>query len=408
MPEPRFFLLDVIPQHANDCGHLGAQRLFSFVNGEAAFPQFVARVLTIALISEGLHPTLSFKGGLPYLVRPRQKEAEMTEVSEFLQGLELAERIRRICSEDRVDCAVAFLGRGMRAELFPRPNQVVRIVCDIAMCCTSQKALIEFGAPAGPHGTGNSNLHVRDWIHTKVYLSAAGAVIGSPNLSAKALGARGQAPGNLEAGTFHPVKSKVWVEAKAWFEELFTSTDVIEWRDVERAAKYSNDPGRQHDPVDLPNMSLLDRIRHNPEDYKAVSFVVTTEDLTVEAEEALKDGERVGDTSQLSVVAWSEEAKWSDVEKSIIAFHRYDAGGQSMDGYVRCRPSGEQDCLLLFGVKGWNSLRRAHTQVGLKKPLTARDWRLINLLWEGDQTIFSAAEFAEALDTAARTVEQGA
>jgi hypothetical protein len=241
-----------------------------------------------------------------------------------------------------------------------------------------------------------------------VYLSAAGAVIGSPNLSAKALGSGSQAPGNLEAGTFHPVESKVWVEAKAWFEELFTSTDAVEWRDVERASTYSRDPGREHDPVDSQNMSLLDRIRHNPEAYRAVSFVVTTEDLTDETEEALKSSEQIGDASKLSVVAWSENEKWSDVEKSIIAFHRYDAGGQSMDGYVRCRPAAEQDCLLLFGVKDWNSLRRAHTQVELKKPLTARDWRLINLLWEGDQTIFSAAEFAEALDTAARTVEQGA
>jgi hypothetical protein len=77
----------------------------------------------------------------------------MTGISEFLQGPELAKRIRRICSEDLVDCAVAFLGRGMRAELFPRTNQVVRIVCDIAMGCTSQKALMEFGAPTGPTRT---------------------------------------------------------------------------------------------------------------------------------------------------------------------------------------------------------------------------------------------------------------
>lgn len=330
----------------------------------------------------------------------------MTQKSEFLQGGDLAERVRRICSEDLVDCAVAFLGRGMRAELFPRSDQVVRIVCDIAMGCTSQKALKEFGAPTGPNETGNFNLHVRDWIHTKVYLSAAGAVIGSPNLSAKALGVGGRAPGNLEAGTFHPAGSKAWEEAKAWFDDLFTSSNEVRWHDVERASIYSSDPGRELDAADLADMSLLDRLRHDPEVYKAVSFVVTTEDLSEKDEDSLRKGEKIEDASQLSVVAWNAGAGWSDVEKAIIAFHLYDDGGRSMDGYVRCRASGQQDCLLVFGVKGWSSLRNAHAQVGLKKPLTASDWRLVKLLWEGDQTIFSAAEFAEALDAVARSVAE--
>jgi hypothetical protein len=269
------------------------------------------------------------------------------------------------------------------------------------MGCTSQKALQEFGAPTGPKMAGNPNLHVRDWIHTKVYLSVAGAVIGSPNLSAKALGVGGRAPGNLEAGTFHPAGSEAWKEAKAWFDEVFNNSHEVLWDDVKRASKYSNDPGREHDDADLAGLSFLDRIRHYPESFKDLSFIVSTDDLDEEVERALRNSENTEDSSDLSVVVWDEEEGWHDVEKSVIAFHLREDGGRSINGYVRCRASAQQTRLLIFGVEDWKSLRRLHPGLGLKKSLNANDWLLIRSLWEGDQTIFTAAELADALDSAA-------
>jgi len=72
---------------------------------------------------------------------------------ELLYGQALSDRVRLVCAEDEVDCAVAFLSTSVRDDLFPRwRKQTVRIVCDISMGCNSRSTLKAYGAPK------NSNL----------------------------------------------------------------------------------------------------------------------------------------------------------------------------------------------------------------------------------------------------------
>ncbi|QBM74391.1 hypothetical protein E2E30_00485 [Sphingomonas sp. AAP5] len=320
----------------------------------------------------------------------------MSDASEFLFGGELAKRVRGICSADEVDCAVAFLGSGMKSELFQRPGQKIRIVCDIAMGCTSQKALKEFGAPSNAKAACNPNLHVRDWLHTKVYISSAGVVVGSPNMSSKALGIGKKEPGNLEAGTYHPPESLVWERAKNWFDGLFDGSDEVNWRDVQRASLYSRDPGRESGWMD---MSLLDKIRIHPEIFEHVTFILTTEDLKPQVEAKLIKAEPNEPSHDSEVVVWDKETSWIDVKKLIIGFHRNDLGKMQVDGYVRCFSSGHNACLLAFGINDWARLCATIGQVGLRRNnLKVRDRNIIEKLWMSDTSVFSAEEFSNALN----------
>jgi hypothetical protein len=100
-----------------------------------------------------------------------------------LVGDELANKIREICAADEVDCAVTFWSGSSRDELFPRwKKQKVRIICDISMGCNSKGSLEAYGAPKNPL------LRVWDGLHAKVFVSSAGAVVGSANASFNGLG----------------------------------------------------------------------------------------------------------------------------------------------------------------------------------------------------------------------------
>lgn len=215
--------------------------------------------------------------------------------AEFLVGRHLADRVRTICMEREVDCAVAFWGPTVRATLFPRWNEGgVRIVCDIAMGCNSQVALTNLGAPE------NARLRVHDGLHTKMYLSASGAVVGSCNASLNGLGRDSVDPRNLEVGTFLPAGSKAWRDAKKWFDDLFANGSVgLDARQLARAPAIARDPGPRIGPEGRRSGSLLDLVRSYPESFHDTLLLGEWEGLEpdeVDEEQAsYEDAERSGE-----------------------------------------------------------------------------------------------------------------
>jgi len=314
--------------------------------------------------------------------------------AEFLYGSDLSERVRRVCEAEQVDCAVAFLGQGMRADLF-KPEQRLRIVCDIAMKSTSRAALKEFGAP------NNDDLRLRDWLHSKVYISAAGLIVGSPNMSSNGIGVLIGRPRNLEAGSFHPAGSQAWSTAQNWFETLFNDAPIIGKRELMRAPLYVRDPGPPVDLTELVGLSLLERIKRDPDLFNGVSFIVTSEDLAPRDEKRLIAAEPAGslsDDDDIEVVVFDPDRPSPDVGKLIIGFHVDDAGARHIDGYITCQQSMRTDQLLVFGRNDWKRLDKRLSQPTLMEACRL-SWPLIDKMTD-DQVIFTASEFAEALETA--------
>jgi len=103
----------------------------------------------------------------------------------YLTGTGLAKRIRKVMAGDNPWMCVAFLGPTWAEELFDRatPPVGLRVVCDLRMGMTVQKALRIGGAP------NNKRLrHLPDQqMHAKIYASDNGVVVCSANASRAAL-----------------------------------------------------------------------------------------------------------------------------------------------------------------------------------------------------------------------------
>lgn len=207
------------------------------------------------------------------------------KAGEFLTGQSLADRIRAVCSEDEVDCAVAFWSGAVRDDLFPHwETQRIRIVCDISMGCNSQGSLRAYGAPNNPQ------LRVHDGLHAKVFISSAGAVIGSANASRNGIGRSNLAPGNLEAGVFFDAASAGWDGAKKFFKELWDEPDNALGPDqLARAPDIACDPGRRIGPDGLRSSSIFGRVFAEPSAFDGTLFVITGAEVDDGVEERLDE-----------------------------------------------------------------------------------------------------------------------
>lgn len=146
-------------------------------------------------------------------------------MTEFLIGGALGDRIRNIARGGDARLAVAFWGKGAAGELFG-PGHLdrddLRIVCDLGMGATNPEALAELGAPR------RDGLRHRPGLHGKVYLSAAGLVVGSANASSNGIGLGADPAGLIEVGTFSAAGSPAWQAAAAWFETLWARAEAID------------------------------------------------------------------------------------------------------------------------------------------------------------------------------------
>ncbi len=206
-------------------------------------------------------------------------------MADFLTGLELSAAIRHVLSGQRIRCAVAFWGDGA-ADLLStcRPNsiQMARIVCDISMGNTSPTELKRLGAP------DNRSLKFHDRLHSKVYISSAGAVVGSANASTNGIGFKDGKPAGLtEAGTLYSPDEPGWIKASAWFDELYNEAKPIDAEALARVWRNWSPPkGAGVDSAETRPGSLLDLVRSEPKIFAHVGFVFarnSNDDTSVEA-----------------------------------------------------------------------------------------------------------------------------
>ena len=200
----------------------------------------------------------------------------------FLAGEALSDRIRLICAEAKVDCAVAFWGADLRDDLFPRwkrQKATVRIICDIAMGCNLRIALKRYGAP------GNTGLRVLDGLHAKVFISRAGAVVGSANASANGIGFADRPARNREAGTFFPANSEGWHQAVAFFAACLRRSLPLDQRQLDRAPERATDPRPRIGASGKKTTSLLAMIVAHPARSGDILFIGEHEGISAAAEQ---------------------------------------------------------------------------------------------------------------------------
>jgi hypothetical protein len=119
-------------------------------------------------------------------------------MADFLTGRDLSTRVCHLLSCRNVRCAVAFWGEGAAGLLSDSNLREAKVICDLSMGATFPPELKRLGAPH------NDRLRYLNGLHAKVYISDAGAVVASANMSSNGLGFKDtRRAGLIEAGTFH-------------------------------------------------------------------------------------------------------------------------------------------------------------------------------------------------------------
>jgi hypothetical protein len=180
---------------------------------------------------------------------------------------------------------VAFWGSGAAEWIRDAGGRVAeaQILCDISMGGCWPDALKGLGAP------DNERLRRRDGLHAKVYISHAGLVVGSPNVSANGIGFGERDPVLLEAGSFYPPKSHAWKQAGAWFDSVYRDAKVVDDAALAEAQKRWQ-PKLGQKIVPIRDGSLLDLVRANPDQFGTIGFVfVDVAPTKEEREKALRN-----------------------------------------------------------------------------------------------------------------------
>ena len=283
---------------------------------------------------------------------------------EFLYSEGLSGRIRDVCRGSRVRCAVAFLGQGVKAQLFPDGIGDVEILCDISMNATSRWALMEFGAPTSASKAGNPKLKVHDGLHGKMYLSSLGMVMGSPNMSTRGLGRTLKGDWNCETGVFCPPGSAAWKKASEWFDAEFHNRSAVSWKDVERAATVARDAGRPPKPEELVP-SVFSRVFDFPSTFDNVLFVVSDESILDNIEKARKrthaEQSRQGLHSGVdrdSIVHDEPHVLKGLFDRAVVFWMPEKARDHEILAYVDIVPVPYDNADTLFGLANWKQAWR--------------------------------------------------
>lgn len=290
----------------------------------------------------------------------------------YLSGKGLAKRIRKVMAEENPWMCVAFLGPTWTKELFDGgvPPENLRIVCDLRMGMTVQKALRGGGAP------DNERLrHLpRYQMHAKIYASDSGAVVCSANASCAAL----SSVDRVEDGVWLPPGSKPYRKAKETFEMRYSEAVRVDADALARAPERLGDLGNAavgtKETVDLGNPpTLLQLLRYNPEAFKGIRFVFSNSNvskLVREGAKAVMDEEVARDAGTVvgggdSPPAYDYFADWDKEEADwpalFISVHRNQNEGivLGMRRHLRFIPevpdgNGEPEDVFVAAKVRWN------------------------------------------------------
>ncbi|MCZ4365517.1 hypothetical protein [Sulfitobacter dubius] len=155
----------------------------------------------------------------------------------------------------------------------------LRVVCDLRMGMTVQKALRIGGAP------NNKRLrHLPDQqMHAKIYASDNGVVVCSANASRAAL----SSVDRIEDGVWLPPDDEAYRKAKKTFEKRYEKAVRVDADALAEAPEHLAAHGAA--AIDLGNSpTLLQLLRHDPEAFKGIRFVFSNEDVTDAVKAAVK------------------------------------------------------------------------------------------------------------------------
>lgn len=197
----------------------------------------------------------------------------------YLTSAGLAERIREVVAGENPWMCVAFLGPTWTEELFDgtAPPEDLRVVCDLRMGMTAQTALRVGGAP-----NNNRLRHLpNQQMHAKIYASDRGAIVCSANASHAALSSGDR----VEDGVWLPPGGEAYRKAKKTFQRRFSEAVPVDAKALASAPEHLG--GDQAiDPENAP--TLLQLIRHHPEEFKGIRFVFSNEDVAKAVKEGAK------------------------------------------------------------------------------------------------------------------------
>lgn len=319
---------------------------------------------------------------------------------EFLYGAKLSACIRKICDAPNVDCAVAFWGVGIKAHLFTQwGNGKIRIVCNISMGATCRAALAELGAPS------NENLRVHDSLHGKVYLSAHGALIGSPNASDNGVGIISGASGSLlESGVFCPAGSKAYGDAVQWFEGLFDAASIVDQAELAGAPERSRELRPRGSRAMLSGLTLLRRLRDFPDNFLDVHVAIATGRLDKNRAEATRNERakargRAANPLPDDVVIQNDEG-WELQSFSGPLLLLWRARTVTwVQAYTDCSTWPPSNPDTVFGIDNWEGFWKAINLEPSEGKLSAEESKQIEPLFDatGGRWVFTASEFAARL-----------
>jgi hypothetical protein len=199
----------------------------------------------------------------------------------FAAGEDLSEAIRHVTAGDNARCAVAFWGVGSDSLFSKGDRKKARIICDVMMGNTSPIALKALGAPS------NDNLRHFKYLHTKVYISDNGAVVGSANASKNGVGFERGAE-SVEAGMVILRKNPAFEEIADWFEQVWEKAQIVDQAALETAERRFK-PHPKFNPRPIRAGSLLDMVVADPDAFSKLSFVFIKKDLTRPEEKSARE-----------------------------------------------------------------------------------------------------------------------
>lgn len=331
-------------------------------------------------------------------------------MSEFLVGEELSDRIRDVVGGNGVKCAVAFWSDN-RFEIATEQVRDWKIICDLSMGATSPDELRRFGAPE------NENLRYFTGLHSKVYISDRGVVVGSANASARALGLDGRPAFLLEAGTFHAKDTDVWKVASDWFMSVFGKSSQVDEDALEDADRRYRHPAIAAG-TPLAGMTILQQIAAAPDYYEAsgIGFVIcgSMNDLEGRQEAARQALEIANDAGidEERMLNWRAGyvfTGWGDLGNLSSRFVEFYLGPRGRRAVVRHEVVLRHHREGNFFTEPTDRTRPITTVAGVPFPsqLEPNDWAILEAIQEGDDVddgaaIFTARTFSEALRRAYR------
>lgn len=197
----------------------------------------------------------------------------MTEL--IIGNNEIASAIRKLFSTTNdIRCAVAFWGAGAINIFGGNKNQKVEIICNLMSGGTNPAEIVLI-----QNQFGIKTVRMKNDLHSKVYWTNKGVIIGSANASSNGLGLQGNETSGWVESALLCTDSKIIEDTRAWLDTLWNESTPIFEQDIKNAEKQWKTNCR--DRINTGNeKSFLDALRSGAYDHRNIHIVLDVNTLT--------------------------------------------------------------------------------------------------------------------------------